>query len=33
MLRPFLNESEVQKIFGKDLFFDQNLEKLFRELL
>ena len=33
MLRPFLNKSEVQKIFAKDLFFDQNLEKLFRELL
>lgn len=33
MLRPFLTDDEVRKIFGKDLFFESNLEELFRELL
>ena len=33
ILRPYITDEEVKKIFWKDLFFDKNLENSFRELL
>jgi len=33
VLRPYITNKEVLKIFWKDLFFEENLENSFRELL